>query len=388
VKLTVTCGRKFHSDHLGAALLRRDSLDRVITANPPRTYRRHTFPSANIRFAPPYYLPGLAAHRLPGLSSLEPALSWWASRRFDHWAARHLGSPDIVLSWAWSARRTFETARARGITCVLEECGSANAHQEQLLNEEYERLGLRRRRKLPPAVIENERVECSLADVILCPSDYVARSYAIHDVPREKCLVIPYAANPALFNRPKTPPADDRLHILYVGSIGPRKGLIYLLRALQELPRDRFDCTVVGRIEPGFETVLAPFRHLFTHVASVPHNELPAYYQRASVFVLPTLDEGMAYVIMEALCSGTPVITTPHSGAEGIVKDDINGFIVPIRDSAAITTRLLALMDAPELGQRLGRAAASSAREWTWDNYADELLARLTPLASQRRPVA
>lgn len=322
MKITITCGRKFHSDHLAAALLRQGALERVITANPPRTYRRHTFPPAHIRFAPPYYLPGLASHRLPGLASLEPALSWWASRRFDAWASRHLGSPDIVLSWAWSARRTFETARTRGIACVLEECGSANAHQETILAEEYSRLGLRRRRVLPPDVIENERRECDLADLILCPSDYVARSYAIHGVPREKCIVLPYAANPSLFNRPKTTPEDGRLHILYVGSVGPRKGLVYLLQALQSLPPDRFTCTAVGRVEPGFEPVLAPFRHLFTHVPSVPPHELPAYYQRASVFVLPTLDEGMAYVIMEALCSGTPVITTPHSGAEGIVRDD------------------------------------------------------------------
>lgn len=386
MKLTLTSGRKFHSDHLAAALLRQGALDRVITANPPRTYRRHAFPPAHIRFAPPYYLPGLAAHRIPGLAALEPALSWWASRRFDAWSARHLGSPDVVLSWAWSARRTFETARSRGIRCVLEECGSANAHQERILAEEYARLRLRRRRVLPPAVIENERRECELADIILCPSDYVADSFAIYGVPREKCVVIPYAADPSRFARPKIPSPDGLLRILYVGSVGPRKGLVYLLEALRSLPRSRFECTVVGRVEPGFAPALAPYAGLFNHVPSVPHDEIPAYYQRASVFVLPTLDEGMAYVISEALCGGTPVITTPHSGAQGLVRDHHNGFIVPIRDSKAIADRLRELLDQPDLLAALGTRAAASVASRGWDDYAATLLAKLGAPTGSPRP--
>ena len=380
MKITITCGRKFHSDHLAAALLQRDALERVITANPPRTYRRHSFPADHIRFAPPYYLPSLAAGRLPGLSKLSPGLSWWASRCFDHWSSAQLGSPDAIIAWAWSAAQTFQTARERGITCILEECGSANAHQEQLLDEEYSRLGLVRNSRLSPAVIENERRECELADVILCPSDYVARSYAIYGVPRNKCLVIPYAANPSLFAKPKIASDDGIFRILYVGSVGPRKGLVYLLDALKSLPRSRFECTVVGRIEPGFASVLAPYTGLYHHVSTVPHAELASYYQRASVFVLPTLDEGMAYVIMEALCSGTPVITTPHSGAQEVVRDGHNGFIVPIRDSNALGRQLTRLMDEPAVCTELGRNAATSVSDWTWDAYAGRLLAELARL--------
>lgn len=387
MKLTLTCGRKFHSDHLGAALLRRDALERVVTANPPSTYRRHAFPAERIRHAPPYYLPGLAALRVPLLARLEPALSWWASRRFDRWAARALGAPDAVLAWAWSAQRTFDAARARGLLCILEECGSANAHQEALLADEYRRLGLARRTTLPPAVIDAERRECELADVILCPSDYVADSYAIYGVPRAKCLVLPYASDASRFARPKFAPTDGRLHILYIGSVGPRKGLVYLLQALRQLPRARFTCTVVGRVESGFAPVLGPYADLFRHVPAVPHDELAGYYQRASVFVLPTLDEGMAYVVSEALCSGTPVITTPHSGAAAIVREGVNGHLVPIRDPEAIASRLVGLIDAPDRLAAFGRAAAATAAAWTWDDYAQTLLEKLA-LRRPPRPLA
>jgi glycosyltransferase involved in cell wall biosynthesis len=377
MKLTLTCGRKFHSDHLAAALLRQNALDRVITANPPSTYRRHSFPKEHIRFAPPVYLPGLAARRINALVSLEPQLSWWASRLFDRWASRHLGTPDVLLAWAWSARRTFIAAHKRGITCVLEETGSANAHQEEILREEYDRLNLKPRRKLPPAVIANERLECELADVILCPSEYVARSYAIYGIPREKCMVIPYATNPALFSCPKID-QEGVFRILYVGSVSARKGIVYLLQALQHLPRDRYECSVIGRIEAGFESALVPYASLFTHIPSVPYEQMAAHYQRASVFVLPTLDEGMAHVILEALCSGTPVITTINSGAETMIKDGHNGFIAGIRDSQAIAARLNELVNDRLRCAEMGKNAAITVQGWSWDDYARELLAKLS----------
>jgi glycosyltransferase involved in cell wall biosynthesis len=373
VKITVTCGRKFHSDHLAAALLRAGALERVITANPPRHYRRHIFPANNIRFAPPVYLPALVAGRLSALRALESKLSWWASRRFDNWASRNIGNPDTVVSWAWSARETFRTAKARGVRCILEECGSANAHQEAILKEEYERLELAPRISVSTEVIENEQAECELADWVLCPSEYVADSYRIYGIPREKCLVIPYASNPTLFARPNLPP-DGKFRILYVGSVGPRKGIVYLLKALQQLPRNSFECTVIGRVEKDFAPIFKRYGGLVTHIPAVAHEELAAYYQKASVFVLPTLDEGMAYVLMEALCSGTPVITTPNSGGDGVVKDGLNGYIVPIRNSESIAEKLTFFQSNPGLREEMASKARGSAGSWTWDDYVGKLL--------------
>jgi glycosyltransferase involved in cell wall biosynthesis len=376
LKITVTCGRMFHSDHLAAALLESGKLERVITANPRSAYRRHVFPEEHLRHAPPVYLPALAAGRIPVLRKLEPRLSWWASRSFDRWAAGNLGDPDIVLAWAWSAYATFNRAKARGIRCVLEECGSANAHQEAILKEEHERLGLPPRISVSNEVIENEQGECELADWVLCPSDYVAESYRIYGIPREKCLVIPYASNPTLFARPDLPP-DGKFRILYVGSVGARKGIVYLLEALQQLPRNSFDCTIIGRVENGFAPIFKRYSGLVTHVPSVPHQELAAYYQKASVFVLPTLDEGMAYVLMEALCSGTPVITTLNSGAGGMVKDGENGYIVPIRNPDSIAEKLSLLQAHPERREQMAANARGSAGAWTWDQYVETLLAAL-----------
>jgi len=379
MKVTVTCGRKFHSDHLANALLQEDALERVVTANPRSAYRRYKFPSERIRFLPPVYLTGWVAGKLPPLRRLQQPLDWWATRTFDRMASRNFGQPDAIIAWAWSARRTFEVAKSQGIRCVLEECGSANAYQESLLAEEYDRLGLPRRVTTLREVIDNERRECELADRILCPSEYVARSFSIYGVPRERCIVIPYASNPTLFSGTRAK-ADGKFRILYVGSVSVRKGIIYLLKALALLPRDSFECTVIGQIDPDLGPLLQPYAHLFEHVSAVPHDRIAAYYQRASVFVLPTLDEGMAYVIMEALASGVPVITTPHSGAEDMIRDGENGFLVPIRNAEAVAEKISVLQSSPADVLAMSSSARTSAQEWTWANYVAKLLPALASI--------
>ena len=376
MRLTLSCGRKFHSDHLGAALLKRGALEKVFTANPPFAYRRHPSLAGHVAHTLPFYVPGLLLARVPVLRRLSPHLDWWASRCFDRAVARRLADEQVLVAWAWSARVSFERARKLGISCVLEECGSANLHQESILSEEHARLAIPYRNPIAERVIANERRECKLADTILCPSEYVANSFAIYGIPRSKCLVIPYATNPRFrANHPKA--KGETLHVLFVGSVGVRKGLLYLLQALALLDDPRITCTVIGRVDPVLAPLLAPYRHLFHHIASVPHQEMPAHFAAAHVFVLPTLDEGMAYVVMEALASGTPVITTPNSGAEGIVKEGQNGFLVPIRNPEAIAVALNQCLADPELVNRLSAAALATATAWSWDDYAQTLLTAL-----------
>ena len=376
MRLTISCGRKFHSDHLSAALLKLDALEQVITANPPFSYRRHSSLSGHVAHTLPFYVPGLLLARVPGLRRLGPYLDWWATRSFDSAVASRLGHAQVLLAWAWSAKRSFERAHERGIRCVLEECGSANLHQKNILSEEYRRLGIPYRNPIAERVIANERQECALADTILCPSEYVANSFGIYGIARSKCLVIPYASNPRFrAKQPKAP--QETLHVLFVGSVGVRKGIIYLLQALALLSDPRITCTVIGQVDPALAPLLQPFLHLFRHIPSVPHEQMPTYFAAAQVFVLPTLDEGMAYVVMEALASGTPVITTPNSGAEGIVKEGHNGFVVPIRNPEAIAAALNRCLVDPELAVKMSLASLGTATAWSWDDYAKTLLSAL-----------
>ena len=373
MKVTVSCGCKFHSDLLAEALANRGQLERLLTAHPRSRMRRAEVPLDKARFLMPVYLPGMAAAKLGLSTRLQNELNWWACRTFDLWASEELGSPGALVAWAWSARRTLELARRQGIYSLLEECGSCNAYQEALLAEEHNRLGLPKRRGLDQRFLENERAECETADALLCPSEYVANSFSAIRIPREKCVVLPYAANSKLFTPDWNSPKES-FKVLYVGSVSVRKGVFYLLEALKGLRSRQIECTIIGQIEPAFARIFSEYRGLIKYIRAVPNEEIVRYYREATVFVLPTLDEGMAYVALEALACGLPVITTPHSGAEGTIRDGQNGFLVPVRDSHAIAERLQLLIERPGLVEQMGQAAAATAHAHSWAEYAAALV--------------
>ncbi len=95
-------------------------------------------------------------------------------------------------------------------------------------------------------------------------------------------------------------------------------------------------------------------------------------YEWADVFLLPSLCEGSATVVYEALSAGLPVICTFNTGS--VVRDNVDGYIVPIRDGEAIAEKLLHL--AGHLGIRadMSANAASRAKQFSLTAYRDRLL--------------
>ena len=104
-------------------------------------------------------------------------------------------------------------------------------------------------------------------------------------------------------------------------------------------------------------------------------------YSTANVFVLPSLEEGLAYVQGEALACGCPIIGSTNSGAEDLITHGKEGFIVPIRSSEAILQNLQLLMDDPSQRQSMSDAALQRVKHLGgWDTYGDNFVALLKSL--------
>ena len=170
--------------------------------------------------------------------------------------------------------------------------------------------------------------------------------------------------------------------MIYAGQLTQRKGLSYLLRGYQRFARAGSRLTLVGSAV-GNPSALAPFAHLFEHV---PHQTRPALaerYRAADVFVFPTLIEGMPLVVLEAMACGLPVIVTAN-GPGDIVRDGVEGFVIPERDDEAVADRLDRLHRDPALRLSMGQAAAQRAKEFSWHAYANKAMAVLTDVSQQR----
>ena len=154
---------------------------------------------------------------------------------------------------------------------------------------------------------------------------------------------------------------------IFAGQLSLRKGLSYLLEGYSRMAGTGTRLTVVGT-PMGSMNPFIPYRSLFRHVPNLPRPELAREYCSHDVFVFPTLLEGMGLVVAEAMACGLPVITTAN-GPDELVRDGVDGFIVPECDADAIAARLELLRSDSALRRHMGESAALRAREFTWQQY-------------------
>ena len=118
------------------------------------------------------------------------------------------------------------------------------------------------------------------------------------------------------------------------------------------------------------------YKEYFNHVKHMPRKDLVKVYQHADVFVFPTLAEGMPLVILEAMASGLPVITTPN-GPGDIVRNEIDGFLVAPRDIESIVEKVELLRTDHELRRWMSINARERAMNYTWGAYCKTAITHL-----------
>jgi glycosyltransferase involved in cell wall biosynthesis len=190
----------------------------------------------------------------------------------------------------------------------------------------------------------------------------------------QKIKPIYHGLDPLRYRRNGHSPPSRPL-VLSVGQLKEKKGFIYLLRACAWL-RDRgyaLDCQIVGagplQRELQAEIGELSLQDTVRLLGALPHDQVIDLYHRATIFVLPAVlggdgdRDGIPNVILEALASGLPVISTRHSGIPEVIEDGTNGLLVPPGDDIALATAIAHLLDHPDLGQELARKGMQAVAE-------------------------
>lgn len=282
---------------------------------------------------------------------------------------------DVVVGYDSCIYETFLYAKSKNKVCVLDQVighfksGQKILTQEASDNPEFaDSFTLNFNKNL----IKRQENEIKLASWILLPSKYVMKTFIDNKVDPKKLLLCPYGVDTDKFYpSTKKITKNEFFEVLFVGQISQRKGIKYLFDAIQDLKNSKIKLTIIGKII-GSGSWLAKYNFSFTHINFVPYNLLPSYYQNADIFVFPSLHEGSALAIYEALACGLPVITTFNSGS--IVRDKKDGFIIPIKDSNSIQNKINLLMHNPLLRDQLSKNARKQAEEFSWKNYRKRLI--------------
>lgn len=178
--------------------------------------------------------------------------------------------------------------------------------------------------------------------------------------------VIPYGAPEAIASEVTT--HSGKLRVLFAGSLGQRKGLSYLLSALDSLGT-KVELTLLGRKTVDNCAPLEAAIRKHRWIPTLPHGDLLREMRQHDVLVLPSLFEGFGLVILEAMAQGLVVIATPHTAAPDIFDDGVDGFVVPIRSTAAIAEKLQLLEGDRVRLQKMKLAARQKAQLHRWEHY-------------------
>ena len=239
-----------------------------------------------------------------------------------------LPDSDGVFGFNGACLEAFEFAKRKGLRCVMDQTLAARSTMTAALrNEMLNWAGWQPTLQLPDKSDERsirEQKEWALADVILCPSEFVMNSIVEAGGPIEKCKLLPYGVDKTQFPSRKPIERDlrEKLRLLFVGEVGLRKGAPYLLEALRQISDPSIECRMVGQVALNRE-MLVRFKPHISILGAIPRHEMLSQYAWADALVLPSLFEGSATVISEAICSGLPVICTPNAGAppiDGVVE--------------------------------------------------------------------
>jgi glycosyltransferase involved in cell wall biosynthesis len=230
----------------------------------------------------------------------------------------------------------------------------------------------------PGWAVERISREIEVADLVLCPSDFVKESMVEHGVDEAKCFVRHFGVDTSIF-RPREV-APERPLFVSVASVCLRKGHQYLFPAFRRFKETHPDARLVcvGGLRPDFRREWPKWRDDVEHHPFMHHEGIAALLKTATAFVLPSVEEGFARVLSEAMAAGLPVIATHETGITTVAVHGVDAWVIPARDEEAIHQALLRLTEDRGLNESMGKNARMIGNESnTWQDYGDAILARV-----------
>ena len=302
----------------------------------------------------------------------------------DHRAARHIRRHgcEIFHGWTTECLHSLEEAKRIGAKTIVERPAPHPVATRRLLMEEYARWSLPfPRDEGRPWMrkfgnVHREEIvapeEFNLSNRVVVQSEFCRRSFVEEGFPDDQLVVLPRAVDLGEY-APLEGKERDRFRVLFVGMVCLRKGFLDLARAWRDLALPGGELLVVGQVHDEIVPLLEPYRDDPT-IRFVGHVRGGAahFYGEAEVFVLPSIVEGSAKTTYEAMAAGLPVVTTLNAGS--VVRDGVDGFIVPIRDQDALKLRLLFLYENRDAARAMGEAARKRVRDFSWETYESHLI--------------
>jgi len=198
-----------------------------------------------------------------------------------------------------------------------------------------------------------------------------------YNLDADRVAYIPNGVEPRFFV-PREYRVGQALRLLYAGTWLDQRGIFYIRDALRNLATRLPGLTITfagcgvppEEIQRFFGNELA--NQVFVRPV-VGSEQMQGLYAEHDVFLFPSLMEGLPSVLLEAMATGMPVITTETCGMPDVVENEYNGILIPPANAKSIEVAIQRLANSPELRQELGKTARETMKRYTWERAARQL---------------
>jgi len=332
--------------------------------------------SERVKRFPVFELPEFFLRNILGISKAAHHAVFLRDMLFDKFVAgTQIKDCSIFWGFQGSSYDSLKKATTKGIKTVVE---LATAHVSAAI----EILGHERDRSpewadsitnlyFPEWYIERLKAEPFLSDYQVVASEFSKKTLVDAGVNAANILLLPLGTDIAKFVSNKRSEKGP-LKILFVGGVGQRKGIKYLLEAVKNLHSDNINLKIIGGIA-GSGRALKQYHEYYEYLGRLTHEKTLEIMNECDCLVLPSLFEGFGLVIPEAMASGMPVIASTHSAAPEIIREEIDGFVFRPDDVQSLTEKIAYLAKNRKKCIEMGQNAHERAKEYSWEKYKKRL---------------
>ncbi len=396
MSVLVSHSGKQHAYQHALSLQKLGLLDRFVTSS---YYRRDQWPDRVLTWSgrtdrgmSRRYLSGLDSRRVSRRWDLELPEIWHRNVRrdgkaaeaamfrrdanFDTWVARRFAAGSKTF-WGFqgSCLDSLKAARSAGRLAI---CEFATAHVTaaiRILSDEAEKhpewADTISNLHFPDWYRNRLEEEPLAADLCIAASGFTKQSLMEAGVDESHIDLLPLAADLEQFQT-RARDKEGPLKVLFVGGIGQRKGMKYLLEAMSQLQSANVQLSLLGPL-PADETPLHSFKHLFEYLGRTDQAGVAKEMLNHDVLVLPSVFEGFGLVIIEAMATGMPVIASTHSCGPEVIREGRDGFVLAPDDVAGLADKLDWCAANRSQVVEMGMEASKRSQEYSWRCHRDRL---------------
>tara|TARA_Y100000741_G_scaffold334377_1_gene291563 strand:+ start:868 stop:2043 length:1176 start_codon:yes stop_codon:yes gene_type:complete len=367
---------KFHHFEVAKELYKRNQLEKIICGYPWFKLRYENIPKDLVLAKGGYNIIKYPFRNNSYFEKISEYLGILNKKNIDRITSEVIDNhqdADVLLSLAGVSLNSGAKMTQKHKIYICERSSAHISYQNDLLINEYKEQNNNKKYVTNKWFIENEIKEYENANLILVPSNFVKNTF--DKSLKDKTRVLGFGSDTNnFFPDSKIEKSKKYFDILFIGQKSLRKGLHYLVDAFYNFKHPNKRLHIVGSDTNDKDFFKKKLKNenilLYGHI---PQSKLNDIINKCHVFVLPSIEDGFGIVVLQAAAGGCPSIVSHNTGASDFVIENNCGFVVPIKDSNAITDKLQHLSDDKNLLKDFSIKAINATKKYTWSDYVDKL---------------